>query len=241
MIDVMFDFTTDTPGYWDENKKRLDPDFYSPTLKMYHKELWSRELPNGEVMELEMRKAPYYLTWKDFDFGSDSIIVEMKYPKNQKIINQVYEKIDDPDLYYENLLRKSYTIGGMVIFPRHRNSMNAMRGMLIKISDRWDMTLECIRRYYNGEDSPLYKTICSDKEFFDLFVDFKGYVDFFFMQDMVSEDYSIVDCWCGDFSFEGSGLPKTVDEYFKFIELEHEFLKKRNARIKEFCNDESIV
>lgn len=47
------------------------------------------------------------------------------------------------------------------------------------ISDRWDLTLECIRRYYNGEDSPLYNVFLNDKAFFDLFVDFKGYVDFF--------------------------------------------------------------
>ena len=64
--------------------------------------------------------------------------------------------------------------------------------------------------------------------FYDLFVDFKGYVDFFFLQDCVSEDYSSVNIWMGDASFRKSGLPETVEEYFKFLLKEHIFLDKRN-------------
>ena len=33
-----------------------------------------------------------------------------------------------------------------------------------------------------------------------------------------------------------SGLPKTLDEYFTFIDKEFEFLSKRNKRIKDYCN-----
>lgn len=40
MIDVTFDFTTDTP----EGK---DPDTYSSMLCTYHQALWSKELPDG--------------------------------------------------------------------------------------------------------------------------------------------------------------------------------------------------
>lgn len=32
-----------------------------------------------------------------------------------------------------------------------------------------------------------------------------------FLQDCVSSDYSKVDIWCGDTSFEKSGLPETAD------------------------------
>ena len=55
LIDVKFDFTTDTPGFWDNfwedemGKSDVDPDIYSSTLKRYHKMLWSKKLPNGEV------------------------------------------------------------------------------------------------------------------------------------------------------------------------------------------------
>lgn len=242
MIDVNFDFTTDSPGYWDGFWNRneglgsggADPDIVSRTLQRYHQILWSRELPNGEFMDLKSSSDSfYYLTWKNFRFASDAIIVGFRYQKYRYMIEQVFEKVKDYKAYYENLIRRSYSIGGTIIFPKHQSSMNQNRGTNTFISDRWDLTLECIRRYYKGESSPLYKTILRDKAFFDLFVDFKGYVDFFFLQDCVSDDYSKVDIWCGDASFKESGLPKTLDDYFMFIEKEFEFMDKRNKRIAD--------
>ena len=242
-IDVNFDFTSDSPNYWDgywDGNEGLgcggsDPDTSSPMLHKYHQLLWSRELPNGELMDLKMGSGPNYLTWKDFRFGSDAIIVSFRYKKYRYMINQVAEKVGDYKAYYEDILRRAYTIGGMTIFPKHPSSMNQNKGTNSFISDRWDLTLECIRRYYNGETSPLYETIDRDKDFYKLFVDFKGYVDFFFFQDAVSSDYSKVNIWCGNTDFKESGLPKTLDEYFEFIEREFDFLDKRNARIKKHC------
>ena len=227
MIDITFDFRSDARG--------KDPDAYSPTLNAYHRILWSKELPNGEVMELQSGRAPYALKWKDFWFSSDTIIVEMTHLKNKKMIDQVRERYSDFDVYIEHLLHRSYTIGSMVIFPVHVNSMNQRKGTNLRIADRWDLTLECIRRHYAGEESPLSKVIESDKAFYDLFVDFKGYVDFFFMQDCVSDDYSSVDIWMGDASFRKNGLPETVEDYFRFLIREHIFLDKRNKRIQEYC------
>ena len=233
MIDIDYNFRTDTPpGY--------DHDSFSPTLKTYHQKLWSKELPNGEIMDLKVEGPPYTLTWKDFRLSSDAIIIEMRYVRIQNILDQVRELVDDYDAYYEGLLRRSYTIGGEVIFPKHQNSMNQIRGTNSKITDRWDLTMECIRRYYKGEDSPLYETMLRDKDFFDLFVDFKGYVDFFLLQDCVSNDYSTVDIWFGDASFEESGLPKTVEDYFDLIKKEHIFLEKRNQRIKEYSEENGL-
>ena len=80
MIDITYDFRQDTP-------KGKDPDKYSQTLKTYHQLLWSKELPNGEVMDLKKGKGLYYLTWKNFDFGSDSIIVELRYER-RRIYNE---------------------------------------------------------------------------------------------------------------------------------------------------------
>ena len=60
MIDVNFDFTSDTPGCWDGCWERMnglggcgkkDPDSCSPTQLDYSRQLWSRVLPNGERME----------------------------------------------------------------------------------------------------------------------------------------------------------------------------------------------
>lgn len=232
MIDITFDFRSDAKG--------KDPDTYSPTLNAYHRALWSKELPNGEVMDLKSKGAPYVLTWKDFFFTSDTIIVEMRNQKNAKIIEQARLLLADFEEYYEHFLCRSYSIGSMVIFPVHPNSMNQRRGMNTLISDRWDLTLECIRRHYTGEDSPLSKVIEADKAFYDLFIDFKGYVDFFLLQDCVSEDYSSVNIWMGDTSFSKSGFPETVDDYFNFIIKEHIFLDKRNRRIQDYCRTAGI-
>ena len=81
MIDITFDFRSDSKG--------RDPDTYSPMINAYHKILWSKELPNGEVMDFQSGRAPFVLKWKDFCFSSDKIIVEMRNQKNKKIIDQV--------------------------------------------------------------------------------------------------------------------------------------------------------
>ena len=116
MIDITFDFRSDSRG--------KDPDAYSPTLNACHRALWSKKFPNGEVMELKSEKAPFALRWKDFWFTSDTIIVEMTHLKNKKVIDQVRERFSDFDKWCEHLLRRSYSIGSMVIFPVHPNSMN---------------------------------------------------------------------------------------------------------------------
>ena len=239
-IDVIFDFTSDTPYYWDgfwDNElgySKRDPDLKSPMLRKYHQILWSRELPCGEKMELTDGKSRYYLKWKDFYFGSDSILVSFRHSDRKALLDEVKEKVSDYNSFVEKYVRDFYTIGGMIIFPQRRFSLNCARGCHQRIRDRWDLTLECIRRYYQGEESPLYKSLLKDKAFFDLFVDFKGYVDFFFLQDCVSEDYKKVNLWLGNDFFEKNPVPHTADEYLTFIGKEYDFLKKRNRRIINF-------
>ena len=169
------------------------------------------------------------------------MIVKTRSQKHITIINQTLQFVADFEELYEHLLRRSYSIGSMIIFPVHVNSMNQRRGMNILIADRWDLTLECIRRHYAGEESPRTKVIEQDKAFYDLFVDFKGYVDFFFLQDCVSEDYSSVNIWMGDALFRKSGLPETVEEYFKLLLKEHIFPDKTNKRFQDYCIKNNIL
>lgn len=75
----------------------------------------------------------------------------------------------------------------------------------------------------------------SFEEFFDLFVDFKGFVDFFFLQDCVDEHYEKVNLWLGESFFEKNPYPHSASEYLAWIEAEYDFLRKRNRRIEEFC------
>ena len=238
-IDVTFDFTTDTPRYWDgywEKDSLLgspkgDPDSASKTMQLYHKLLYSKPLPNGEIMNLQIGSGANYLTWKDFRFGSDSIIVSFRYSRYRDMIEQVANSMPDYHTYMENYVHKSYTLGGEVIFPKKQGRINQSRGCNPFIKDRWDLTLECIRKFYLNEESPLYNILLQNKEFFDLFVNFKGYVDFFYLQDCVTDNYK-VKFWLGNGEFEYFPLPKTVDEYLSWIEQELAFVEQRNCRIK---------
>ena len=51
------------------------------------------------------------------------------------------------------------TIGAYLIFPNNKvdrkHTINQARGILRIIDDRFDLTLECIRRFYISEPSPL--------------------------------------------------------------------------------------
>lgn len=243
-IDVQFDFTSDSPRYWDnfwENRNGLgvgntDPDVSSKTLQKYHQILWSKPLPNGEYMDLKRGSGNKYLTWKEFRFGSDSITASFRY-KDYKLIKEIKNAIPDYHNFMEAFIRKTYTIGGMMIFPKRRGGINQTRGFHAQIRDRWDLTLECIRKYYLHEESPLYYTLLEDKEFFDLFVDFKGFIDFFYLQDCVNANDNSVIFWIGNGDFAGKTLPKTVDEYICWMNHNLEFVKQRNKRIQKAIKD----
>jgi hypothetical protein len=114
--------------------------------------------------------------------------------------------------------------------------MNQARGCSIKICDRWDLTLECIRRYYVGEPSPLDKALEKSRDFFSLFVDFKGYVDFFLLQDCVDNDYN-VKFWLETPLFVSMPMPKDLDEYYRWIDSQLDFVAKRGLRIANYCRN----
>ncbi len=126
-IDVAADFTLDTPHYWDnfwEGNEGLgigngDPDSLSKTLQLYHQTIWSRKLPCGDTMELQCGTGSNYLTWMDFRFGSDSIIVSFRYEKYRHMLDAVKKVVPDYRAFVEDYLHRAYTIGGMMIFPKH--------------------------------------------------------------------------------------------------------------------------
>lgn len=143
-IDVTFDFTTDTPNYW--LKYEVDPDNASPTLQRYQKLLWSKKLPNNDILKLEEGYGANYLHWKDFRFGSDSIINMYIHHKNdyiQNLLKEVKKEVIDYDSFVEEYLRKGYTIGGEIIFPKKGGfSINSKRG--IKYYNYLYLVLFCV-------------------------------------------------------------------------------------------------
>ena len=130
------------------------------------------------------------------------------------------------------------TIGGIVIWPSNKingfQTINGARGFNRQIVDRLDLTIECIRRFYLGETSPLYETFLRYNDFFQLFDDFKGYIDFFLLQDYVTEDYMSVKIAEPFDDFRSTPIPKTVDEYLSYMNMTSELIEARNQGIKEF-------
>ena len=220
----------------DSNRK--DPDAHSKTLREYHRILWSKELPNGKKLELDK----YLVNTSDacdYKFSSDSIINSYsKWKSYQYIIKQMPEE----DL--EEFRRKGSTIGGYIIFPKDRidglNTINQERGTNKLICDRFDLTLESIRLYYLGKDSPLFDCLNRYKEFFDLFVDFKGYVDFFLLNDLVSDNYENVLFFYKHNDFKNYPLPETVEVYMKYKKRVIEFVDKRNKLIDSIYNRQQL-
>jgi hypothetical protein len=216
--------------------KGKDPDTYSKTLNSYHHYLWSKFLPNGVMFNLEsIGDYKYHLIYNNDSFimklSSDSIIHPYHYFKRmQHIISQIPQK----DIEYFHHI--GATIGGYIIFPSEKingkGTINTVRGFHPLILDRFDLTLECIRRYYLEENSPLYDHFLRYKYFFNLFMDFKGYVDFFLLNDLVDENYH-VKFWLPFTEFGiTKALPKDKEEYNIYMSNVIEFVKNRNRRIE---------
>jgi hypothetical protein len=124
----------------------------------------------------------------------------------------------------------------MMVFPGNRidrkPTINVARGFIRTISDRFDLTLECIRRHYSDLGSPLADTLSRYSDFFALFGDFRGYVSFFLLDDLVTEDLSVKFFMPFD-DFRPPSVPKDVGTYKEYRRRSIEFIEARNHRIKQ--------
>ena len=271
-FDVNYCFLNDKP----ENVLILkyDPDKSSKTLQYFHQKLWSKE-ENGIKFDFisetdEYDKNQLVLINK---FNTCQIIFseDQKVFSSDWIINnyQHWNKETFPDLkYLDNInvnIKNSFnnianTIGGRIIFPRRKingkNTINIDRGIHSNICDRFDITLECIRRFYNKEENHFKfdeigdfgNTLNRYEWFFNLFgkcIDgFKNYCDFFFLQDLTINDYTEIKFFFKPvefvnkpFSFYNNPYPKCEREYLEFIENATKFIEKRCIRMQNYINN----
>lgn len=145
-IDTRFEFHVDTPP-------GKDADFYSPTLRRYHRLLWSKRLPSGIQWQLEDASDGYLRHVGpdgELHLASDAITTPL-YGRAARVIATIPESERPADL--------GYTVGSALVFPAvrvdGRPTINGARGLHPRIVDRFDLTLECIRRHYIGDSSPL--------------------------------------------------------------------------------------
>jgi hypothetical protein len=132
------------------------------------------------------------------------------------------------------------TIGAYIIFPNNRinnkQTINMARGWIRKIDDRFDLTLECIRRFYLGLPSPLCDVFLRYQDFFGLFRDFRGYIDFFLLQDLVTENYAQIKFYLPFNNFMSVPNFHCVNDYYIYQERVIDFINKRNSRIDKVYN-----
>lgn len=223
-INTSFNFYSDSNG--------RDPDSASPMLRSYHKKLWSKPLPNGGEFRLHESKSGAYLyhlsKFGEFYLGSDAITHSYRnHKRKQWLIKKIPQDVNE-------LFNKGSTIGGYIIFPNKRvdnkHTINQARGVNSLVDDRFDLTLECIRLFYLNEESPLYETLLRYRNFFDLFGDFCGYIDFFFLNDLVDETNS-VNFYTAFDGFETKPNFSTIDDYLEYKNSVIQFINARNERI----------
>jgi hypothetical protein len=215
-----------------------DPDTYSPTLRQYHKLLWSKILPSGRLFNLDDSVRGVYLHHSSelgkFFLCSDSVVATFTRWNSMRHITALFTEEEN-----EAFRRISYTIGGMMVFPGNRidgkQTINGARGLNRKIADRFDLTLECIRRHYLIQRSPLSETLARYSKFFALFNDFSGYVEFFMLQDLVTDDCSAVRFFMSFDDFDTPSVPRDADSYKDYRQLSIEFIEARNCRIGRYA------
>lgn len=147
-FDPYYDFRAECPG--------RDIDSHSPTVKCYHQMLWSKPLPDGTQFELAAGSPGAFLRHESprgvFVLASDQIIRTFEPVRAMaKVLDQL------PRSDRDEFLREGASMAGLTVFPVGNGyTPNQARGTHPRIRDRFDLTLEAIRRHYIGDASPIH-------------------------------------------------------------------------------------
>ena len=224
-----------------------DPDRDCERLYEWHRALWGRVVPGVAPFGLEViYDRGYGLRLRcadggEFWLGSDSIIPTWSSLgwTSRFAPDLVAEIARDADDFY----RLACTIGGYIVFPRNRVgqtgwTINQCRGMYSSIADRFDVTLECIRRHYSDPSAmnPLGERLTYYADFFALFRDFDTYVRFFLLDDLVDAGrIAVRSLVTGDplMEFSVPAFARSAAEYREYRQRTITFVRARNERIQQ--------
>lgn len=213
-----------------------DPDVTSPTLRRYHRLLWRKSLPSGELFDLQANRHDTYLFYDlpagGISLGSDAITHSYKHQAKKKWLTTRI-----PDVV-QDLFDRGSTIGAYIIFPNSQidrnHTINQARGMNHLIDDRFDLTLECIRRFYIDEPSPLTETFARYASFFELFESFECYSQFFLLDDLLDQQGHIRFFLPFD-HFQSPPEFRDVEDYMVYRDNVVDFISARNSRIEDYA------
>ena len=236
MIDVDFDCRTEA------TKPKSDPDAVSRTLRHNHQYIWNKPLPNGKLFELDISCRMPLLTHRSelgiFELTSDHMrrtLADRVETKN--LVNLLTEQLKQ---FAED---RAWLVSDCILFPCKKvdgkMTINGARGMNSRIGDRFDLTLECIRRHYDGEKSPLADAIARYAGFFRLFESFEGYVNFFMLQDLVDSGLEKVKYHLPFDNFQCNAVPRDLDSYIRYLASLQEFHARRADRVRSWCGEKA--
>lgn len=221
-----------------------NPNLNGITLSRYNVFLWSRMLKN-QKRDFQLRSSKsktYDLVYegypRTFKFVSDSILPDFA---DYEGFNSKLSKTEEKES--NEYLDVSDTIGGYMLFPTgiklNEPDLNESRLSNPAIMGRFDLTLECIRRWYMHKKSPLYDEIERYSYFFDLFFNFKEYANYFLLRDMLDRNYRVV-FWAPFNRFKGDFHFKDEQEYKNYIDAANVFIRKRNERILKLAKKKQV-
>jgi hypothetical protein len=242
MVDAGYDFRCEIP-------LGGDPDRDSVTLRRYHQLLWSKQTPSRTHIRLADRQDgpvlhPGYLsaaTKSEVHWSSDAIANSWIHWLRRSMADIIQEVPKD---FIDEYYARTCTVGAYMMWPCYRidgkPTINQARGTnTSQIADRIDLSLECVRLYYAGQPSPLNDddddTLDRYTDFFDLFVSFKGFVDFWLLQDLVSSDYETVNFLLPFEGFSQPAVAGDIDAWTRFTGASMVFCAARNARIHHWA------
>lgn len=166
-------------------------------------------------------------------FGSDTMnSLYLYYEALQNIRYEMIKCGRNPESEMENSRRNIiYRPGNFIIFPKKdkKVSINVARGNYRgKIKDRFDLTLDCIKKQYESRDNSLSWILQEYwDEFFGRFYDFNEYVHFFMLEDYLDEKNEVIRL----IDNEEHILPKTLEEYDEYIKRISSIIDKRTQKI----------
>lgn len=239
-----------------------DPDAHSARLRGWHAVLWSKGLPDGGRLELQQEARGLRDTAHGEYLSSDAAMpVWERWREVQGFHAEAQDRLQARGRgSIHDVGWRLYDMGGFILFPGYQVAgqwtINQAKGCIRRrIADRLDLTLECIRVYYeflsdrsslnadlpDGYDriNPLGPTLHRYRAFFELFASFDGYVAFWLLDDLTQEaasgrqvNFLLPRASSGPYDFEHEfALPLDAASYCAYLEAADDFVASRNRRM----------
>ncbi|MCL1987439.1 MAG: hypothetical protein FWG64_05645 [Firmicutes bacterium] len=263
ILEKDFPFELEYKKFIDKDKttRYKDPD--SNSLELYADLatlLADRQLPNGKMLKIKKIKQRkngdnFYLElcvyihnkaneYTNFGITSDFI--------SSSTFSAIKANVSATRI--KESLKITRSIGGHVVWaiwklpnnPNKIESINQARGEECGLYDRFDLTLFHLKNWYEEKPCFLKKVFDSNENWLNLFVDFNGFINFFYLNSFVFDDtvqnitgIRNLTCDWNENQILSDGtpcIPKTAKDYIIYMNSNEKAIQERNTKINKFFN-----